>query len=112
MRLAIELDQMFSDELAEDVLVIRGQNEDLIRAVVVPTGQEVFTADGLSVGKRAIDLLVRKDKFILGKKLEIPQQNDEFRLCDGTALKLLVGPGGTYEWEVVDTVYRIATAVQ
>ena len=112
MRLELELDQMFSDELAEDVLVIRGDDKDTIRAIIDPVGQEVITGDGVSIGKRAVDLLVQKDQYVINKKLETPQQNDVFELCDGTRLKLLVGPVGTFEWEVLNFVYRITATIQ
>ena len=113
MGLEVEFDQMFSDELADDVVVIRGDSRGVIRAIVDPVGQEIVTGDGLVVGKRPIDLLVLKDTYHIGKKLEIPQQNDEFELPDGTRLELAVGPDmGTFEWEVLNLVYRITTIVQ
>ena len=112
LRNEIELDQIFSDELAEDIEVIRDGARDRIRAIVIPVGQEVVTADGIVIGKRTVDLLVQKDQYLIDKKLEIPQQNDSFVLCDGVKLTLLVGQNGTFEWEVLDLVYRITTTVQ
>lgn len=112
LRSEIELDQIFSDELAEDVVVIRGESQDTIRAIVIAAGQEVARADGLSVGKRAFDLLVMVDQYIIGKQLEAPEQNDSFVLCDGTQLQLHTGPNGTFEWEVINEVYRITTTLQ
>ena len=110
--IAIELDQMFSDELAEDVRVRRGNDDDVIRAIVIPAGQEVISPEGISLGKRAVDLLVLKSGYVIAKNLEQPQQNDVFTLSSGASLKLLVGPSGTFEWEVLDHVYRITATIQ